>query len=114
MVPGSIFDVAMFDGYYYSFANASDVVCWWDGAVACMFLSWFEILLRLLLLLSLIKDVFCMFDDRVSCCLDVLCTYFYLLVKIFGREGLLYGFIVVTLLENNMALVGPIIYYYKT
>ena len=43
-----------------------------------------------------------MFDDRVSCCLDVLCTYFYLLVKIFGREGLLSGFIVVTLLENNM------------
>lgn len=41
------------------------------------------------------------------------CTYFYLLVKIFGREGLLYGLIVVTLLENNMALVGPINYYYK-
>lgn len=54
-----------------------------------------------------------MFDDRISCCLGVLCTDFYLLVKIFGREGLLYGFIVVTLLENNMALVGPIIYYYK-
>lgn len=45
------------------------------------------------------------------CCLGVLCTYFYLLAKIFGREGLLYGFIVVTLLENNMALVGPINYY---
>lgn len=57
------------------------------------------------------KDAFCVFDDRVSCCLDVLRTYFYLLVKIFGREGLLYGFIVVTLLENNMALVGPINYY---
>ncbi len=57
------------------------------------------------------KDVFCVFDDGVSCCLGVLCTYFYLLVKIFGREGLLYGFIVVTLLENNMALVGPINYY---
>ena len=48
-----------------------------------------------------------------SCCLGVLRTYFYLLVKIFGREGLLYGLIVVTLLENNMALVGPINYYYK-
>ena len=57
------------------------------------------------------KDVFCVFDDGVSCCLGVLFTYFYLLVKIFGREGLLYGFIVVTLLENNMALVGPINYY---
>lgn len=54
-----------------------------------------------------------MFDDRFSCCLGVLCTYFYLLVKIFCGEGLLYGFIVVTLLENSMALVGPIIYYYK-
>lgn len=54
-----------------------------------------------------------MFDDGVSCCLGILCTDFYLLVKIFGREGLLYGFIVVTLLENNMALVGPINYYYK-
>lgn len=59
------------------------------------------------------KDVFCVFDDGVSCCLGVLFTYFYLLVKIFGREGLLYGFIVVTLLENNMVLVGPINYYYK-
>ena len=55
------------------------------------------------------KDVFCVFDDGVSCCLGVLFTYFYLLVKIFG--SLLYGFIVVTLLENNMALVGPINYY---
>ena len=54
-----------------------------------------------------------MFDDGASCSLGVLFTYFYLLVKIFGREGLLYGFIVVTLLENNMALVGPINYYYK-
>lgn len=52
-----------------------------------------------------------MFDDRVSCFLGVLCTYFYLLVKIFGREGLLYGFIVVTLLGNNMALVESINYY---
>ena len=57
------------------------------------------------------KDVFCVFDDGVSCCLGVLRTYFCLLVKIFAREGLLYGFIVVTLLENNMALVGPINYY---
>lgn len=54
-----------------------------------------------------------MFDDGVSCSLGILCTDFYLLVKIFGREGLLYGFIVVTLLENNMALVEPINYYYK-
>ena len=46
-----------------------------------------------------------------ACSLGVLCTDFYLLVKIFGREGLLYGFIVVTLLGNNMALVGPINYY---
>lgn len=59
------------------------------------------------------KDDFCVFDDGGSCCLGILCTDFYLLVKIFGREGLLYGFIVVNLLENNMALVGPIIYYYK-
>lgn len=59
------------------------------------------------------EDDFCVFDDGVSCSLGILCTDFYLLVKIFGREGLLYGFIVVTLLENNMALVGPINYYYK-
>lgn len=59
------------------------------------------------------KDVFCVFDDGVSCSLGILCTDFYLLVKIFGREGLLYGFIVVTLLKNNMALVEPINYYYK-
>lgn len=65
------------------------------------------------LIVFLKKDVFCVFDDGVSCCLGVLCTYFYLLVKLFGGEGLLYGFIVVTLLENNMALVGPINYYYK-
>ena len=57
------------------------------------------------------KDAFFAFDDRVSCFLGVLCTYFYLLVKIFGGEGLLYGFIVVTLLENNMALVESINYY---
>ena len=38
MVPVLVFDVAMFDGYYYSFANASDVVCWWDGAVS--FILW--------------------------------------------------------------------------
>lgn len=57
------------------------------------------------------KDDFCVFDDGVSCSLGILCTDFYLLVKIFGREGLLYGFIVVTLLENNMALVGPTNYY---
>ena len=59
------------------------------------------------------KDVFFFFFYGVSCCLGVLFSYFYLLVKIFGRAGLLYGFIVVTLLENNMALVGPINYYYK-
>lgn len=47
-----------------------------------------------------------MFDDRVSCFLGVLCTYFYLLVKIFGGEGLLYGFIVVTLLEKTWLLLG--------
>lgn len=53
-----------------------------------------------------------MFDEGGGACsLGVLCTDFYLLVKIFGREGLLYGFIVVTLLGNNMALVGPINYY---
>lgn len=56
---------------------------------------------------------FCVFDDGVSCSLGFLCAEFYLLVKIFGGEGLLYGFIVVTLLENNMALVEPINYYYK-
>lgn len=63
------------------------------------------------LIVFLKKDVFCVFDDGVSCSLGILCTDFYLLVKIFGREGLLYGFIVVTLLENNMALVESINYY---
>ena len=57
------------------------------------------------------KDVFVCLMMGGSCSLGILCTDFYLLVKIFGREGLLYGFIVVTLLENNMALVGPINYY---
>lgn len=65
------------------------------------------------LIVSLKKMIFVCLMMGGSCCLGVLCTYFYLLVKIFGREGLLYGFIVVTLLENNMALVGPINYYYK-
>ena len=46
MMPGSVFEVAMFDCYYYGFANASDVVRLWDGAVACMFVSWFEIMRR--------------------------------------------------------------------
>lgn len=57
------------------------------------------------------KDVFVCLMMGGTCSLGILCTDFYLLVKIFGREGLLYGFIVVTLLENNMALVGPINYY---
>lgn len=55
---GAVFDVVMFDGYYYSFANASDVVCWWDGAVACMFMPWFEILRRLLFLLFFCRMLF--------------------------------------------------------
>ena len=65
------------------------------------------------LIVSLKKMIFVCLMMGGACCLGVLRTYFYLLVKIFGREGLLYGLIVVTLLENNMALVGPINYYYK-
>lgn len=52
MMPVSVFDVVILDDCNDSLANASDVVRLCDGAVACMFLSWFEILLRLLLLLS--------------------------------------------------------------
>ena len=37
-MPGSVFDVAIFDGCSDNFANASDVVCWWDGAV--YFILW--------------------------------------------------------------------------
>ena len=48
MMPVSVFDFAILDDCNDSFANASDVVCWWDGAVAYMFLLWFEILWRLL------------------------------------------------------------------
>lgn len=108
MMPVLVFDVAILDDSNDSFANASDVVCLWDGAVACMFLHGLRFCGAYCFLK---KDDFCVFDDGVSCCLGVLCTYFYLLVKIFGREGLLYAFIVVTLLENNMAFVGPINYY---
>ena len=46
MMPVSVFDVAMLDDCNDSFANGSDVVRLWDGAVACMFLSWFEIMRR--------------------------------------------------------------------
>ena len=47
-MPVLVFDVAILDDSNDSFANASDVVRLWDGAVAYMFLSWFEILWRLL------------------------------------------------------------------
>lgn len=40
-MPVLVFDVAMFDGYYYSFANASDVICWWDGTVYFILWSFF-------------------------------------------------------------------------
>ena len=41
-----VFDVAILDDSNDSLANASDVVRLCDGAVACMFLSWFEIMRR--------------------------------------------------------------------
>lgn len=37
-MPVLVFDVAIFDDCIDSFANASDVVCWWDGAVS--FILW--------------------------------------------------------------------------
>lgn len=46
MMPVSVFDVAILDDCNDSLANASDVVRLWDGAVACMFLSWSEIMRR--------------------------------------------------------------------
>ena len=41
-----VFDVAILDDSNDRLENASDVVRLWDGAVACMFLSWFEIMRR--------------------------------------------------------------------